>query len=94
MDTGEAPGRKEPLDSLGRHQGGTSEQERAIWTAREAPGRHQGSIWDSLGGTREVPGRQERTIWDSLGGTREVPERQERTLWTAWEAPGRQERIN
>ena len=45
--------------------------------AREAPGRQERTIWDSLGGTREVPGRQERTIWDSLGGTREVPERQE-----------------
>ena len=99
-----APGRlQKSIWTPGRHQAGKD-----LWTAwggtREAPAsrkgpfgqpaRHQGGIWDSLGGTREVPGRQERTIWDSLGGTREVPERQERTLWTAWEAPRRQERIN
>ena len=76
----------------GRHQAGKDlwtawggEQERTIWTAREAPGRHQGCIWDSLGGTREVPGGQERTFGQPArhqGGTREA-------FGTAWEAPGR-----
>ena len=38
-----------------------------IWTAWEAPRRHQGgrkgAFGRRLGGTREAPGRQERTIW-------------------------------
>ena len=86
MDTGEAPGRKGPLDSLGRHQGGTSEQERAIWTAREAPGRHLGQPGRHQGGAREAGkdhlgqlGRHQggarkagKDPLDSLGGTREA----------------------
>ena len=90
-------GRKGFIGQLARHQGGrkgSMREERTIWTASEAPGRHQRGTGeagknhlDSLGSTREAPGRQERIHWTAC----EAPGRQERTICTAWEAPGRQQ---
>ena len=61
-------------EAPGRHQRAGKDHLDSPRGTREAPGRQERTIWDSLGGTREVPGRQERTIWDSLGGTREAGE--------------------
>ena len=77
------PGRhqagKDLLDSLGRHQGGTSEQERTIWTACEAPGRHQGGRKGPFWTAWEAPGRHQGGRKGPFGqpgrhqgGTREV----------------------
>ena len=71
MDTGEAPGRKGPLDSLG----GTREAPASRKGPFGQPARHQGGTreagkdqLDSLGGTREAG----KDHLDSLGGTREA----------------------
>ena len=82
------------MDSLGSTMEAPGRRERTIWTAWEAPGRHQGGrkgLVGQPGGTREAPGTGKDHL-DSLGGTREAPGRQESTNWTACEAPGRQER--
>ena len=104
-----APGRlQKSIWTPGRHQAGKD-----LWTAwggtREAPAsrkgpfgqpaRHQGGIWDCLGGTRDAgkdhlgqPGRHQGGRKGPIGqparhqgGTREAG----KDLWTAWEAPGR-----
>ena len=111
-----APGRlQKSIWTPGRHQagkdlwtawGGTSEQERAIWTAREAPGRHLGQPGRHQGGAREAgkdhlgqPGKHQggarkagKDPLDSLGGTREAGKDQLDSLRGTRAAPGRQER--
>ena len=75
--------RKGPFGQPKRHQGG---RKGLIGQLAKHQGGRKGSLGQPArhqGGTREVGKSQ----LDSLG-------RQERTIWTAWEAPGRQERIN
>ena len=66
------------LDSLRGTREAPGRQERSIWTACEAPGRHQG-------GRKEAPGKHQG---GRKGPTAEAAGRQKRTNWTAWEAPG------